>query len=148
MGVQWKVIKSGAMLERLIGSNEVDGVQYHTIRVETHMAGTVIDGDLNPSFVKRYDDGEEHARSLVERVGDDTPAEAQEPEAPVITDPVQEEPPPPPAAPPADVVPPPPFEQPVPPAPEVATENPEETPSDSSGEGDSSGGSEEEPQSS
>lgn len=67
--MSWKVKKSGAMLETVIGVDELDsGVKRPIIRVITGIQGQTINADLSPQFEERWDNGEEHARSLVDKL--------------------------------------------------------------------------------
>jgi hypothetical protein len=65
----WQVKRDGAGIETVIGSRPSRiGGEEPVIRVVPGRAGQVITDALTNDFVKRWDAGEEHARSLVDRV--------------------------------------------------------------------------------
>lgn len=63
--IGWRVVANGAMLEIVLSEGQ-DGKQRTSTRIFGE--GTIIEGDLERSFVERYDANEPVARSLVERV--------------------------------------------------------------------------------
>ncbi len=64
----WEVIETGTVLEVVIGERTRQGQVIPVTKTAIFRQGALIEEELVPEFVARYDDGEEHARSLVRRV--------------------------------------------------------------------------------
>lgn len=67
---RWKA-KESVQLNKVLGTERLaDGSERVMLRGVIVPKGGIVEGDLDPAFVKRYDDGEEYARSVVERLSD------------------------------------------------------------------------------
>lgn len=70
--MRWRVKRSGVELERVVGREKIAAGSHHeVIRLVSSPEGAIIEGPLSEQFTKRYDDGEEFARSVVERLPDE-----------------------------------------------------------------------------
>lgn len=68
----WKAKVDGAVLEIVIGEDTTgQGLPRLVTRGIVTQAGKLIDKPLSPQFVERWEAGEEHARSLVDKVDED-----------------------------------------------------------------------------
>lgn len=67
----WKVKKDGATLDIVMGYEEREGTKRALLRGVVGTTGMVINEPLEPSFEQRWEEGDEHARSLVDKLDDD-----------------------------------------------------------------------------
>lgn len=64
----WRVLQSGATLEVVSGYRDLPGGGKKAVTTTAvYREGKVIEGDLEPGFVERYEAGNAHERSLVVR---------------------------------------------------------------------------------